>query len=66
MADRIQTYTEATKIQFVFLRVFYMMQRPYHDKSVCVLYKEDMVTFYISKYESYLTEYKQNKEITKR
>ena len=39
-----------------------MLQLPDIDKSVWDWYKEGLTTFYISKYNSYLTEYEYNKE----
>ena len=43
-----------------------MIQLPDFDKSVWGWYEEGLMTFYISKYNSYLTDYKQYKEGTKR
>ena len=45
---------------------FYMIQLPDVDKSFMGWYNEGLMTFYISKYTSYLTEYEHNKEETKR
>ena len=43
-----------------------MIQLADVDKSVWGLYKEGLITFYISRYNSYFTEYDHNKEETKR
>ena len=45
---------------------FYMIQLPDVEKSVSVLNKDGLMTFYTSNYLSHVTEYEHNKELTKR